>query len=161
MSINQAYLFYIFLLTGILIGLVFDIFRILRKSFKTSDFITILQDILFFLFSSFLITYSLYKFNNGEVRSFVIVGLLSGIIIYFLTFSKVFIKINIKIIEKIKKIVKLTINIILYPFRLIFIFFKKTFFKPVCFILINLHKKINFKTKFAQNKKKIDNKEGF
>ena len=44
---NQAYLFLIFIINGIVIGLLFDIFRILRKSFKTSDIITYVQDILF------------------------------------------------------------------------------------------------------------------
>ena len=40
----QAYLFLIFTINGIIIVLFFDIFRILRKSFKTSDIITYLQD---------------------------------------------------------------------------------------------------------------------
>ena len=34
MAINQAYLFLIFVLDGFIIGLLFDFFRILRKTFK-------------------------------------------------------------------------------------------------------------------------------
>ena len=37
---NQAYLFLIFSLNGFIIGVLFDFFRILRKSFKTKDIIT-------------------------------------------------------------------------------------------------------------------------
>lgn len=48
-SINQAYLFLIFILNGLLIGILFDFFRILRKSFKTPDFITYIQDICFWI----------------------------------------------------------------------------------------------------------------
>ena len=47
MVANQANLFLIFTINGILIGLLFDIFRILRKSFKTPDIITYIED--FFL----------------------------------------------------------------------------------------------------------------
>ena len=45
MASNQAYLFLIFTINGILIGFLFDIFRILRKSFKTNDLITYIEDI--------------------------------------------------------------------------------------------------------------------
>ena len=37
MASNQAYLFMIFSLVGIIIGLLFDIFRISRKTIKTND----------------------------------------------------------------------------------------------------------------------------
>ena len=46
---NQAYSFIIFILNGLIIGLIFDIFRIFRKSFKTPDFITYLQDFIFWI----------------------------------------------------------------------------------------------------------------
>ena len=35
---NQAYLFVVFTLTGIILGIIFDFFRVLRKTFKTVDF---------------------------------------------------------------------------------------------------------------------------
>lgn len=41
---NQAYLFMIFVLNGILIGIIFDIFRILRRSFNTPNWVTYLED---------------------------------------------------------------------------------------------------------------------
>ena len=41
MAVNQAYLFLIFTLNGIFIGLVFDFFRILRQGFKTNNVITL------------------------------------------------------------------------------------------------------------------------
>ena len=40
MVTNQAYLFCIFIINGIIIGILFDFFRILRKTFNTSDLIT-------------------------------------------------------------------------------------------------------------------------
>ena len=63
---NQAYTFIIFVLNGFIIGIFFDIFRILRKSFKTPDVITYMQDIAFWILSGLIILYSIFKFNSGE-----------------------------------------------------------------------------------------------
>ena len=46
-STNQLYVFTIFVLTGIVTGVLFDIFRIFRKSFKTPDWLTYFEDIVF------------------------------------------------------------------------------------------------------------------
>ena len=45
----QLYTFFIFILVGMLTALIYDLFRILRKIFKTKDFITYLEDIIFWL----------------------------------------------------------------------------------------------------------------
>ena len=55
---NQAYLFLIYCLCGIIIGIFFDIFRILRKSFKTNDFVTYIEDI-------FLLRYIIWNRNRN------------------------------------------------------------------------------------------------
>ena len=117
MSQNQIYLFYIFLLTGILIGLLFDVFRILRKSFKTSDVMTIVHDILFWLLTSILTIYTVFKFNNGEIRSYVLFGIATGLLLYVLLFSKIVINVNVAIIKFAKKIVGIIVRIILYPIK--------------------------------------------
>ncbi|MBE5820212.1 MAG: hypothetical protein E7310_05310 [Clostridiales bacterium] len=61
---SDVYIFFIFILVGFIIGILFDIFRILRRSFKTKDIITYLQDILFWLITGTLILYTTFKFNN-------------------------------------------------------------------------------------------------
>lgn len=70
---NQAYLFVIFILNGFLIGILFDIFRILRKSFKTKDWLTYIQDILFWIITGFIVLFSIFRFNNGELRGFIFI----------------------------------------------------------------------------------------
>ncbi|MFR8104706.1 MAG: spore cortex biosynthesis protein YabQ [Clostridia bacterium] len=63
-SLNQAYLFSIFVINGIIIGILFDIFRVLRRSFKTSDIITYIEDFIFWLLTGGLLLYSIFSFNN-------------------------------------------------------------------------------------------------
>lgn len=125
---NQAYIFLIFILNGFLIGLLFDIFRILRKSFKTKDFLTYIQDFLFWILAGIIILYSLFKFNNGEIRGYVFLGIFIGVITYLFLFSKYFIKVNLKIIEIIKTILKFCFII---PIKHFFKFLKKNVFIPI------------------------------
>ena len=76
MITNQAYLFLIFVINGLLIGLLFDFFRILRLSFKTRDFVTYIEDIIFWIITGIIVLYSIFIFNNGEIRFFRSSGLL-------------------------------------------------------------------------------------
>ena len=62
---NQAYLFFIFIVNGILIGLLFDFFRIARKVFRTNDIITYIQDILFWILTEKELAEMLWK---GEFK---------------------------------------------------------------------------------------------
>lgn len=41
--------FCVFIIVGILLAFIYDLFRISRKAFNTKDFITYLEDILFWI----------------------------------------------------------------------------------------------------------------
>ncbi|MGN1271510.1 MAG: spore cortex biosynthesis protein YabQ [Clostridia bacterium] len=142
---NQAYIFLIFIFNGLIIGILFDIFRIMRKSFKTSDFITNLQDILFWFFTGLILLYSIFKFNNGELRAYIFFGVLLGVALYILLFSKIFIKVNLFIVNTIKQAAK---YLIIIPIKYIFKFIRKIILAPISFIFINIRKNLsNFKKK--------------
>ncbi len=104
MVTGEIYKLLYFLFIGICIGVLFDIFRIVRKCFKTSDFITYVHDIIFLVASGFILIFSIFLINNGEIRSYIFIGLIAGICIYLLTLSKYFISFLSKIILFIKKI---------------------------------------------------------
>ena len=148
------YVFIAFILNGFLIGIIFDCFRILRKSFKTPDFVTYVQDILFGIITGLLILYSILKFNNGELRFFLFIGIFLGLLLYLLVFSQVFIKVSIFIISIIKK----TVNfLIIIPIKFSIKLIKKIFFKPVVFICISLKKSVK-KIKLPEIRLKMKNK---
>ena len=150
------YVFIAFILNGFLIGIIFYCFRILRKSFKTPDFVTYIEDILFGIITGLLILYSIFKFNNGELRFYLFLGIFIGLLLYLLIFSKVFIKICVFIISIIKKIINF---IIIIPIKFICRLFKKIFFKPIVFICISFKKgfkKIKLPFFKLKGKKKIE-----
>lgn len=115
MNINvyyQLFNLFIFTITGISIGILFDIFRIVRRSFKTPDFITYIQDTIFWILTGLILLFTIFTFNNGELRIYIFIGLILGLCLYILTLSKYFIKISVKIIELIKKMLYVPIHII-------------------------------------------------
>lgn len=118
MAQNQAYLFLVFSLTGVIIGILFDFFRILRRTIKTSNFITYIEDILFWILTGFLILYNIWYFNNGEIRIYIFLGIILGVLIYMLTLSSILIKIF-------SKILRTLINILELPFKTIISLFRK------------------------------------
>lgn len=113
MAQNQAYLFLVFSLTGVAIGILFDFFRILRRSIKTSNLVTYIQDILFWILTGIIVLYSIWYFNNGELRIFVFLGLIIGILIYMTTLSSIIVKIFTKLLV-------ILINILKVPFKIIY-----------------------------------------
>lgn len=140
MIVNQAYLFLIFTINGIIIGMLFDIFRILRRSFKTSDIVTYIQDVLFWILTGFILLYSVFTFSNGEIRLYMFLGVFLGCLLYMLICSKYFIKINVKIVVTLKVIIQKIISILIVPIKMIIKIINKIFFKPIKFITINLQK---------------------
>lgn len=133
---NQIYSLLIFTITGILIGIIFDIFRVIRKTFKTPDFITYIEDLIFWMITGVLLLFTIFKFNNGEIRSYIFVGLGVGIIIYLLAISKLFIKVNVIIISFFKKIIS-------FIFKYIVKLFKITICKSIHFFVINIRRPIS------------------
>ena len=134
---NQVYAFAIFILNGFLIGVLFDVFRILRKTFKTWDFITYIQDIIFWILSGLMLLYSIFKFNNGELRIFIFIGVFLGTLLYMLVFSKTLINTSVFIINTIKKILN---ALIVIPIKFIIKILNKIIYKPTLFLCINLTK---------------------
>ena len=101
---TQEQIFIFFFIIGIIIGFLFDIFRVLRKSFNTPDFITLIEDILYLSITGVLIIYSIIKLNNGNIRFFIFVAIFVGILIYSLTIGKLCVIIFYVIVESCKKI---------------------------------------------------------
>ena len=118
MAQNQAYLFLVFSLTGVVIGVLFDFFRILRRSIKTSNTITYIEDILFWILTGILILYSIWFFNNGEIRIFIFLGIL----LYIFTLSNIIVKIFSTIFSYI-------IRILIIPFKTTYSIISKIFIK--------------------------------
>lgn len=147
--INQTYVFFIFILCGIFIALIFDVFRILRKSFKTPDIITYIEDVVFWLLTCIILAYAIFRYNNGEIRAYIFIGLIIGLIIYLLLISKYVIKTCVAIISTTKSFIRNTMRFLSYPLKILYSILRKLILRPIAFICINIRKK------FVDNSRKI------
>lgn len=152
MAINQAYLFLIFTLNGVFIGLLFDFFRILRKTFKTLNLVTYIEDIVFWILTGISIIFCMYNFSDGSLRLFMFLGLIFGIISYMLTLSKIIIKTFVITINVLKKIFN---KIIIMPLKFIYTFIKKFILKPIYNIFIKMQIFLSKRFYKVKNNKKM------
>ena len=106
-TFTQEQIFIFFFVIGVIIGIIFDIFRVLRKAFKTSDTITLIEDIIFLIITGYLITLGILKLNSGEVRFYLFLAIMFGILIYSLTISNFCVIILYEFVELCKKILEI------------------------------------------------------
>ena len=121
-TFSQGQIFTVFLIIGLCIGVIFDIFRALRKIFKTPDFATYIEDIIFMAIVGILIVNNLILVNNGEIRFYIILAIIFGMTFYFFTISRICLKIFQIFMKFIKKI-------LFFPFFLKNMLIKKKDFK--------------------------------
>ena len=123
---SQEQIFMFFIIIGLSIGLIYDLFRSLRKNIKTSNIITFVEDIVFIMICFTLIIIGIVKLNNGIVRLFIFIGIFFGILIYSLTISRLCVIIFSVIIRSImcftRKIVCFSTRIVKYLKRFFKIF---------------------------------------
>lgn len=147
---NQSGLFVMYIAGGIIICILFDIFRALRKSIKTSDTITYVEDAIFWIITAVFLIYLIFVLNSGNLRIYNFIGLFLGVVIYYLTVSKYFMKILVKILTFFKKVISKILVILLIPARVIFKINKKL----ICIACINLQNMTNIFKKFLKTTKK-------
>ena len=82
---NEFNVFLSFVLIGLIIGFLFDFFRILRRSYKTPDAVTIIEDSIFWITSGILILLGIFVLNEGKIRAYLFIGMFLGIVFYIIT----------------------------------------------------------------------------
>ena len=141
---NQAYLFLVFSLTGVEIGILFDFFRILRRTIKTGNIVTYIQDVLFWILTGILVLYNIWYFNNGEIRVYMFLGIIIGTLIYVSTLSNIFVKLFTRILSTIIKVLEI-------PFKTITTIFRKIIIGILSFFTKNVKKFKIKKGNFVKN----------
>lgn len=85
---EQLNLFFICILFGIPLGLLYDVFRILRIILPHNALATAAEDVLFFIIYSVFIMLFTYTAARSEFRMYFIFGNLAGFFIYYFTARK-------------------------------------------------------------------------
>ena len=132
---------------GFIMGIFYDLFRIVRISISKGKISTIISDVLYCLFLCFALFLFCLTVNEGEIRFYLLLGSLAGFFVYYFSLGVIIFSFSECVITFVKKVIKSIFNIFFYPFR--FVFGK----------LRNLVNKITAKSR--KNTKNIKNKSKF
>lgn len=107
-------------LTGILTGVLFDMYRIVRGFENPSRYLTFVEDILFWILVGLLdFIFLLYK-NYAYIGFYVYISIFIGIFLYLNIASKYFIKFQNKLLNFLFKLIRILFNLLIYPLELFY-----------------------------------------
>ena len=105
---TQIRTFLLIVTTGIVLGILFDTYRVLRRRFRPPWLVTSLTDLLYCLLASAIAFTALLAGNWGELRFYVYIALLVGIIAYYRLVSQYVMKFIMALLQLITKLCHLT-----------------------------------------------------
>lgn len=115
---------------GAALGLLYDVFRIMRVAMKPSpkmpaplrtvyniigDAIIFIEDILFSIVAAVVVTVFLFHINNGQMRWFVLAGAGIGFALYYMTVGRLVIMCAEAIISFIRAVIHFILRLTLFP----------------------------------------------
>ncbi|MCL2087859.1 MAG: spore cortex biosynthesis protein YabQ [Oscillospiraceae bacterium] len=144
---DQTVIFFMSIALGAGLGVVYDVFRIMRIAVKTSKGVVFAQDIVFFVIAAAATFVFLLLKNDGQLRVHILIGEFLGAVIYHLTLGAIVVRTAGAVIGFVKR----TANLIY-----------RIFIRPIIRIFVLIHQKISgvfgkvgTKLKiFSQNSKK-------
>ena len=116
---NQAYVFLCCVLGGMIIAFIYDIFRIRRKTIKAGNLIVYFEDFIYWILVALVLFAVVYVSNDGEIRGYLFIGALIGIILYSLLLSRIIMAIFLFITKLIYKFFRTVFIILLFPFKVV------------------------------------------
>ena len=118
---EQAFLFLTCVQTGIIMGMLYDLIRILRKIIHHPNWLVQIEDLLYWITCGCFAFIMVYWENYGQIRVFIFIGILIGAILYFCTASILFMKVATWTIYWTKKVLKKIISFVLIPIKCIIV----------------------------------------
>jgi spore cortex biosynthesis protein YabQ len=120
-AINQELLFFLSsILTGVLIALLYDIIRIIRRLVKHGSFWVALEDTVYWIGSALVVFIMMYEKNDGAIRGFSIAGIILGMIVYNGSVSRILVRYISIVLNGIIHILYKVFRILTTPFRFLF-----------------------------------------
>lgn len=106
----EAELFVVCLLLGAVLALVYDGVRIFRMLFPHKEIVVDLEDLVFWMFTAWMVFRTLFYYNRGALRGYAFLGMFLGVLIYMLTVSRILMFLADKIVPYWKKGFRLAVK---------------------------------------------------
>ncbi len=114
---HETYILLATIYGGILIGFIYDLYKVFRGVFKPKKLATNIQDVLFWSIITIVSFYVLIFSNKGDLRFYNFLGFIIGVLVYYYLLSDKIIKSLILIIRLLKQFTKDMGQLIIYPFH--------------------------------------------
>lgn len=101
---TQTLIFFRSIFLGALLGIFYDLFRLLRLVFPAPGWVVAAEDLLFFLLSAIWSFGFIMSVNYGQVRAFILMGEGLGFLLYYLTVGTLVVKSAKSIVSAVKKL---------------------------------------------------------
>lgn len=115
---TQFYLVLHSMLAGMITGIVFDIYRLIRGFENPDRVLTFIEDILFWIFAGILVFIFLIYTGYAYVGIHLYIYIALGLYIYLKLMSTPSLKAQHKTIKVLAKFFRVTRNFLIYPFQL-------------------------------------------
>ena len=142
---SQEIMFLTSVLGGVLLGLLWDFYRLLRHYIALGRLGTALGDILYWIISLYVGLNIIIKVSWGNIRVFILFGFFIGALVYFYVISNIILSICITLIDFVIQAIIKTYSAIIFPIKYLI--------KRLKFFLIPY--KIKIDTKIRNKKKEL------
>lgn len=112
---TQTTVFLQSLLLGFALGLLYDVFRVLRLAVRHSSLAIFLEDISFFAVCAVLTFLFSLSAVSGRVRVFLVIGEFLGATVYYVTLGVLVMRVSKPLIRVVKAILRLLYRIFIHP----------------------------------------------
>ncbi|MDI3312073.1 MAG: spore cortex biosynthesis protein YabQ [Thermoanaerobacterium sp.] len=113
---SQLYSFLVMLYGGIIIAILYDVYKLFRFILRPKRIATDIGDIIYWVLGTIVFIFFLYVSNYAEIRFYSFLGLLIGILLYNIFLSPVVMKILLFFYKHIKNTIIWTYKVVSYPF---------------------------------------------
>lgn len=104
---------------GLVIGLLFDVFRIWRKNFPVPTALVWVQDALFWLLLAGVVYATIFITNSAQVRWYEFAAIGLGAALYLCTLSRLVIGVSSFVIRLAKRVLLFVLKLVLFPLYLL------------------------------------------
>lgn len=102
---------------GFLLGVAYDLFRIARLTVTRGKVAVFIMDVLYFLAAGITVFLFMLAFNEGEIRSYLLLGIFLGFLIYYFTFGAFVLKWSNRIIRGLRRALRAVFRVLTAPLR--------------------------------------------
>ncbi|WP_094605255.1 hypothetical protein SPSIL_003480 [Sporomusa silvacetica DSM 10669] len=128
---TQVKTFWVIMATGIILGILFDTYRILRWRFRPPLLITSVTDLIYCLLAAAIAFAALLISNWGELRLYVVIALFSGLFFYYRLASRHVMKLIVSLFKLTAKFLHMAKKIVVFIFIRPLVVIIRMFFSPI------------------------------